>query len=188
MSRIGYGFKSGDVLAFCGRGKESRLIRVRDLTRFSHVGFICRHGGRVLLWESTTLSNVPCSVCGELHTGVQAVDPRERIEAYDGRVWLSRLRDPIHPEHLPSGQSFLRAQHGKPYDKKQVMWAVPTLGIYPWQRYDDSAWFCSELLIAFMQRVDRVSRDSTPVAWRPCHVMRRLPRWGVLEQPVVIKG
>lgn len=180
-------FKSGDVLAFCGRGKESNIVRLRDLTRISHVGVVCYYGGKMFLWESTTLSNIECAWCNKSHHGVQAVDIRTRIKNYEGKIWVAKLREPIAPNRLLDGSKFMAQQHGKGYDRKQVYWAIPSLGIYPWQRYDDSAWFCSELVIAFLQRVDRVDNNTSPATWRPAHVIRRLTRWGILEPIELVK-
>src|SRR5713226_3934901 len=93
-------FVPGDLLVFAGQGFESRAIalatcRPWQLLRgewFSHLG-ICARGpaGNVLLFESTTLADLPCEILRRKTQGTQAHKPWDRIQNHRGKVWRLRL-------------------------------------------------------------------------------------------------
>ena len=180
---------SGDIFGFSGpvTQMQTLAIRLRDLTRFSHVALCCEYAGQVLLWESTTLCNVPCFICGKLHSGTQATDPETRVKNYHGSVYWMRLRDKLAPSEVQRLAYWLIREYGKPYDMKQCLWSIPSLHLYPSQGYDDSSWFCSEQVWAALQHVKRIPVDILAAAMRPAHVMRWLPRWGVYTAPQKIE-
>ena len=83
--------KTGDVISFSGFGHKSVLV---NLVTFgipfwytSHVGIIGEYNGEQLLFESTTLSNIPCVIQDRPIKGVQAVRLPDRVKSYHGRIY-----------------------------------------------------------------------------------------------------
>jgi hypothetical protein len=88
-------YEAGDMLVFAGKGWISKLItwgtnpfRAMFGRGSSHIGICANYQGRVLLFESTTLSNMTCEVTGKPVRGVKAVDPALRVESYEGKAWV----------------------------------------------------------------------------------------------------
>ena len=117
-------FEPGDLLLFAGRGLESRWIAAVTCSPaqllagqwFSHVGICARDPhGRVLLWESTTLCDLPCEITGRKIHGVQAHLPCDRLAHYDGAAWRLRLARARHAERRRKLATFgLRARRDRP--------------------------------------------------------------------------
>ena len=84
-------FQVGDLFAFAGRGWVSNAIKLFTCSRYSHVGGIAAYNGYTLLFESTTLSDVPCVIAGKTVKGVQAHFPFDRMLNYPGSIWRLRL-------------------------------------------------------------------------------------------------
>lgn len=176
-------FAAGDVLGFSGRHFDSWCIRIRDLSRWSHVAILAPYEGELVIWESVSKPTVPCVVCGELHAGVHAVPIDHGIQSYGGRIWVSRIKDPLDQCSAERLGIWLTKQHGKPYDHLQVLISVlPVMWLWG-SGYDDRGWFCAELVFSCLRRADRVDRSTSPASWRPATIMRRLPRAGILEWP-----
>ena len=71
--------KAGDVIGFSGNSWISGLINIGTYGipgwGISHVGIMAHaDDGRLLLFESTTLENMPCEISGECFDGTQAHD------------------------------------------------------------------------------------------------------------------
>jgi hypothetical protein len=90
----------GDLIFFAGSAcVPSRLIAAATCTPaqllrgewISHVGIVFAHQGRLLLAESTTLSESPCVLAGRCVKGVQAHPLADAIAAYPGKAWIGRL-------------------------------------------------------------------------------------------------
>lgn len=83
-------YKIGDVVAFSGFGRKSLFVNLVTYGfpwwHASHVGIIGEHNGELLLFESTTLSDVPCVIQGKPFKGVQAVRLKDRVATYRGRA------------------------------------------------------------------------------------------------------
>lgn len=153
----------GDVLAFAGRGWESRLIAFwttslrQKLTGqwISHVGICSRNVDpadpfRVLHVESTTLRDMPCVVAGHKVRGVQANDPWERIDSYDGKVWRLRPVKPLVPKQSKALGTYLGQQLGKGYDTSGAI-VAGTFFVRHWHDPDDELFFCDELAAMGLQ-------------------------------------
>ena len=69
--------KTGDVIAFSGKGRVSQIIKWKTGSQFSHVGIVLDSnmqggvGHAVMLIESTSLRNIPDAVHNEVIKGVQ---------------------------------------------------------------------------------------------------------------------
>ena len=99
--------KAGDVIGFSGNSWISALINLGTyglpFSGISHVGIMAHAAdGRLLLFESTTLENMPCELSGECFNGTQAHDLTKILQAYAGKVWHYPLYRPLY-EHEEGG-------------------------------------------------------------------------------------
>lgn len=119
----------GDIIAFQGKGLISSAIRLWTWSAISHVGIMY---DRHTLIESTQM---------EGQSGVVSSLAKHRIEGYDGRVALLKIKQRSRLD-TRAMRDFLLRQDGKPYDYKQV--ARLTTPFF-WQRESHRRFFCSEL-------------------------------------------
>ena len=181
--------QTGDIIAFSGRGWPSILINLFTygvpFWHISHVGIIRRHQGELLLFESTTLSDLPCVIQGRPFRGTQAVRLNDRLKEYSGRAWHYPLYRQMFEAESERLNGFLADHIGIPYD---YIGAVRSGGIgWSWlesllHQEDLSYIFCSELCAAAhrqigMLRTDNVSR------WNPNRFIRHERRERILRKP-----
>jgi len=86
--------RTGDIVLFSGKGGISHGIKLETNSRWSHVGMALRlpEWDTVLLWESTTLSNLEDIIDGRKKRGVQLVLLSDRMKKYDGEVTVRHLK------------------------------------------------------------------------------------------------
>lgn len=186
-------FQPGDTLWFCGRGFESRAIAMgtcsfKQLWRgqwISHCGII---DGCLELVESTTLNDKALDAEQRVLRGVQYNDPTNRIDAYSGRVYLSRL---IPDERLELAEQakltrYLHSLEGRQYDMKGALFAGTKIIKYLFEP-DAKSLFCSELVAMALMNVDRLERDTNPSTYTPAKLARRLVAGGAYESLVRVK-
>ncbi|MHC4703559.1 MAG: hypothetical protein ACYTFQ_23595 [Planctomycetota bacterium] len=184
--------KPGDIIGFTGLGWECVAINILTygLPRLSiaHVGIMGEYEGELLLFESTTLSDVPCVIQGKLIDGVQAVRLPDRIKGYNergGRIWHYPLHRPLYDHESTRLNKFLAEQIGRPYDTTGAMNAGGLIWstIKSWLHDADlSELFCSELSTAAhnyigMMRTKNVSR------WNPNNFIRYETAKGIVTRP-----
>jgi len=189
MSKI----KTGDIVAFSGFGQKSILV---NLATFgwpfwwaSHIGIIGDHQGEQLLFESTTLSNIPCQIQKKSIKGVQGVRLADRVKSYNGRVYHYPIYRPLFGAEEKRLNEFLLSQIGKPYDLHGGMRSA-TLGL-SWleSRFkgeDLNFIFCSELVAAGHARIDLLQTISAS-RWNPNRLIRYERRTGLLKRPGRLK-
>ena len=185
MSKI----KTGDIIAFSGFGHKSVIV---NLVTFgipfwwaSHVGIIGRYKGEQLLFESTTLSNIPCVVQDKPFRGVQAVRLTDRVQTYKGRVYHYPIYRPLFGAEDERLNAFLLEKVGTPYDMSGGMRSA-THGL-SWleSRFkgeDLNFIFCSELVAATHARIGLLQTSSAS-RWNPNHLIRYERRTGILKRP-----
>ena len=151
----------------------------------SHVGIIGEHKGELLLFESTTLSDVPCVIQGKPFKGTQAVRLSDRLERYSGRAWHYPLYRPLFDAEAERLNDFLRDNIGIAYD---YIGAVRAGGIgWSWfesllHDEDLSFIFCSELVAAAHALIGLLQTDNIS-RWNPNRLIRH-QRWaGILRKP-----
>jgi hypothetical protein len=85
--------KTGDIVLFSRKNVPMTLWQWITDCRWTHVGMVIRSDEtrQVLLWESTTLSNLRDHFTGRFKAGVQAVLLSRRIETYNGDVAFRQL-------------------------------------------------------------------------------------------------
>ncbi len=169
-----HAFVPGDLVLFAGQGLESRwiaLVTCHPLQLLSgqwlsHIGICGRDPhGRTLLFESTTLCDLPCQISHRKTHGTQAHLPEAPIDTYSGKVWRLRLAE---RETLTEPQSrrlsdFLLSEIGKPYDYAGAMisatWRLRFAScLYPTM----SKLFCSYYVMAALKDIDKVDKDLNP--------------------------
>jgi hypothetical protein len=183
----------GDLLAFAGSGFESRTIALATCRPwqlmagwwFSHLG-ICARGpsSKVLLFESTTLTDLACEIVHRPVKGTQAHTPGERIKSYNGSVWRLRLstREMLTEPEERRLWEFLLAEIGKPYDYAGALvagtWRLRACRwFYP--RLDKL--FCSDLVLAALKDIRKVDHGLNPRSYSPARAVRDLAYWGVYQ-------
>ena len=148
--------KAGDVIGFSGNSWISGLINIGTygipFWGISHVGIMAHAAdGRLLLFESTTLENMPCEIAGECFNGTQAHTLDKILKAYDGKVWHYPLYRPLYDSEDKRLTEFLMATIHTPYD---AMGAFRSAGVgLSWiescfREQDLHMIFCSEWVAA----------------------------------------
>lgn len=155
--------ETGDIVLFSGKGGISAGIKygqalaqrllghfASDAWRWSHVGMVVRvpEIDTVMLWESTTLSNVKCQDLDALTCGVQFVPLSERLASYDGEVAIRQLKDVVITAEQRTALMQLRQQFkGRPYEKHNLELIRSAWdGLGGSNQEDLSSLFCSELV------------------------------------------
>lgn len=149
-------FRSGDVLLFGGKGAISSTIKWFTGSRHSHCGLLLYSSELdcVLLFESTTLSDVPGALTGEATQGVQLVALSERLKTYDGEVFVRHLSPALDSAQLRSLCSFRKEMRGRPYEESKLELIRAAYDGWGGKNEEDlSSLFCSELVAEGLQRV-----------------------------------
>ena len=176
-------WQSADVLAFSGDSTISLGIKIGSCSPISHVaaigwtpkwqlrslaatGVLRIAEERVrnwcdqpLLYESTTIADMPCEITGQCIQGVQAHRPIQRIQSYQGRVWLYRLTPAWQRDLSEQRQTrltgHLLARIGQQYDGRGAILSGTRVikHFWAWRRVDRSSLFCSEYLASVLQHV-----------------------------------
>jgi hypothetical protein len=181
--------KAGDVIGFSGDGGISFAVNILSYGipwySISHLGIIGEHKGELLLFESTTLSNIPCVIQKKSIEGVQAVRLKDRIEKYDGKVFHYPLVDPLFASEQKRLNQFLHDQIGKPYD---LIGALRSGGkIWAWmeshlREADLNFLFCSELVASSLNKVNRLETHNVS-SWSPNKLIRHGLKKKILHKP-----
>ncbi len=186
--------KTGDVLAFSGKSRTSRIVRWATRSPYSHVALLWRarlpggFGPSVLLIESTTLVDLPDAVTRSVHKGVQLHFASQRVSAYEGKVWWVPLREPLKPAAQRKMEAWLRQTHCQrvPYDLVQAIGAgfdlLDALGLE--NEPDFSALFCSELVARALQIAGVIPESVNASELTPADVVGL----SCFDEPVLLKG
>src|SRR5262249_55067699 len=128
-----------------------------------------------LLFESTTLCDVPCALTGKRRAGVQAHDPAARVAGYDGRVALLRLAPAwrLNKDETALLHKWLMHVASEPYDLCGALLSGTRL--FKWTAlmpYPDlGSLFCSELCAAALMRLYRMPL-ANPSLYNPASLVR----------------
>lgn len=186
--------KPGDVIAFSGGGWVSAAINIGTygipFFSVSHVGIMAEASdGRLLLFESTSLDNLPCVIGGEDFTGTQAHVLGDIVAAYSGRAYHYPLYRPLYRNENERLTRFLMETLHTPYD---LMGAFRATGvgiswIESWFREQDlSTIFCSEWIASALSVIG-IFPTSNASRWNPNRLVRHL-RWNdVIFKPRRLK-
>jgi len=179
-------FEPGDLLVFYGRDFTSRVIEWATRGP-SHVGIICPHGEHgPVLFESTTLCDLPCLITGRATRGVQAHGPAERIASYPGTVRRLRLMRVwrLSAAEIDLLHDWLMRVASEPYDLRGAL--LSGTRFFKWTAlmpYPDlDSLFCSELCAAALMRLARMPLGN-PSVYNPASLVRTLRRCGIYGAP-----
>lgn len=183
-------WQAGDLLIFFGTDWTSRAIELATRGP-SHVGIISRNDEHQrLLYESTTLCDLPDELTGRPCAGVQAHEPDERVNTYRGRVARLRLAPAWQLNRYEADllQRMLQHVHGISYDLRGALLSGTRL--FKWtdlMPYPDlGSLFCSELCAAVLMRLGRLPL-SNPSAYHPAALVRKVRRCGVYQPPEYLR-
>lgn len=143
--------KTGDLVIFSGKSALSSIIKLFSGGKWSHVGMVLRlpeFDNMILLWESTTLSNITDIETHAATKGVQLVPLSQRINSYDGEINIRQLDKPVTAEMFHALAECRRMLSGKPYEKNELeLIRAAYDGIGGASHGEDlSSVFCSELV------------------------------------------
>ncbi len=173
--------KTGDVIAFSGKGRLSNLIKRKTDSPYSHVALVVAtdlkgFGNSVLITESTTLTTLPDAKTGEVIKGVQMQWLSQRLDAYDGQAWWGQVTTPLNWDRKEDMTRWIRRKHTErtPYDAIQAIGAgvdwfdwIPFMENEP----DFSSLFCSEYVMRAWQIAGLVDGTVNPSEMTPADVM-----------------
>jgi len=162
--------QTGDIVLFSGKGGISSAIKWFTRSGWSHVGMALRveEFDTVLLWESTTLSDIADIESGRQTRGVQLVTLSERLMRYKGDVAIRHLDAARTPERLGSLRAFRAEARGRPYEESALEMIRAAYDLWGGSNREDlSSLFCSELIAEAYQRMgllceDKPSNEYTP--------------------------
>jgi hypothetical protein len=162
---------NGDLVLFRGSGLISTLIlwfcsifNRFKFTKFSHIGFVVVDSGRVMLFESTTLTyKISASIAYETdkyyerepltQKGVRLVPLSELIKLYNGQIWIRRLITPRTPLMIEQMNQYISVNLGKPYEKHIIELMGSVADDVDWYKEQNNTdMFCSELVAGLYKR------------------------------------
>lgn len=157
---------TGDLVFFSGKGLVSAGIQWITRSKWSHVGMVVAESrwDMLLIYESTTLSNLADVDSGTPMQGVQLVPLSARIRSYDGDVGV-RFLDPglDVADRLALGE-FRREIGQRPYEQSKLeLFRAAYDGPFGANATEDvSSLFCSELIAETYQRIGLLDNTGTP--------------------------
>lgn len=190
-------FTPGTILLF--RGENWKSLAIAAGTNLpsqwiegcapSHCGIIAEYGGGPLLFESTTLTTLPCDILHRIVKGVQAHEPQKRIDAYTGHVWRMSLAE---DQRLADWQSkrltgFVTRHLGESYDfaglGRTWLWSH----LFTFLRPPRHMTVCSRFVARAAREARIVGQNIVPDKVSPAYIAREWPREEIYEPPEVVK-
>lgn len=186
--------KTGDVIAFSGNSRISKIIKWKTDSQYSHVGIVMDAdakggiGKAVLMVESTALCNQPDVLDGKIIKGVQLHFLSNRLDEYDGKAWWLPLKEVLPHYAAFNMQQWLRnirCENIK-YDDFQALGTGAD--IFDWipgiqNDRDFSSLFCSELVARALQIAGVVNDNINPSEQTPADIAG-MP---CFEKPIQVK-
>ncbi|MFA6245167.1 MAG: hypothetical protein WC655_29760 [Candidatus Hydrogenedentales bacterium] len=189
----------GDLIGFSAHDLLGAAINVstlgwplppvcwRGLTHVAIVGL--DSGCQPVLWESTSLCDLPCLYCGSIHSGVQSHGPWTRIRNYAGSVWHYPLREPLGTFDTVRLRIFSERHHATPYDP---LGAAQSRSLCfgwlhrLWLPESGHKLFCSEYIAAAWEAAT-VWDTPNISAWSPNRLARIAVAAGIVLEPRRLK-
>jgi len=183
--------KPGDVIGFSGVGMTGDIINIGTwgIPRWNlcHVGIIGEaQDDKLLLFESTTLDDLPCEISGEKFNGTQAHSLATVCKGYGGKVWHYPLYRPLYDFERKRLTEFLMGTIHVPYDKMKALRATDLLGVSLLEsclrETDLHQIFCSDWVAAAHAYIGLWPTTNSG-AWNPNKLVRYLRSKGILCKP-----
>lgn len=183
-------YNVGDIIGFSGHDWLSAGINLATYGipgfSLSHVGIVGEYQNEKVLFESTTLSELPCLMQGRVVSGAQVHRIEERLAGYAGRAWHYPLYRTLYTHERRRLNAFLYAHVGTPYD---TIGAFRSAGIgyslieSKLRRADLSSLFCSEWCAAAHATIGLFATGHVS-RWNPNRFVRYERRAGILKRRV----
>lgn len=146
-SEIRDSLKTGDIVLFSGKGGISAGIKWFTFSQWSHVGMVVKSELGIMLWESTTLTNIADAETGKETKGVQLVALSERLKKYQGEVAVRRLSHDVGATAMVKLAELRNKVRGRPYEKSKLELIKSAYDLVSGHNQEDlSSLFCSELV------------------------------------------
>ena len=159
--------ETGDIVLFSGKGGISAGIKWFTISKWSHVGMVVRlpDWNMVLLWESTTLSNIADVMDGKAKQGVQLVALSERLRTYGGEAAIRRLSVKRTAAMNNALMKLRQEVKGRPYETSKVELVKAAYDGWWGENTENlSSLFCSELVAEAYQRMGLLSNAKRALA------------------------
>jgi len=160
-----------DIILFKGRGIVSNVICRVTNSNFSHVGLAVRleEFNQVLVFESTTLSDIRDVKTKQFIKGVQLVPLSARVQTYDGEIWVQELQGPRTNWMERRLAELIREYHGVPYEESKFELLAAAVDRYPMflNEPDCSSIFCSEIGAMVLEGVEIIEGGTSPNEFTP---------------------
>ncbi len=180
--------KPGDVIGFSGAGLTGDLINIGTfgIPRWDicHVGIMGEaQDGRLLLFESTTLDDLPCEIYGAQFDGTQAHQLDTALSSYREKIWHYPLYRPLYDSERQRLTNFLMGTIHVPYSKMAAFRSADFLGMSLFESLLGETnlhhIFCSEWVAAAHSYLG-LWPTTNAGRWNPNHLIRFLRAHGVL--------
>lgn len=161
---------TGDIVLFSGKGLVSQGIKRFTFSSWSHVGMVLKSAelDSVMLWESTTLSNIPDVESGKLLKGVQIVPLSQRIGLYKGSISIRRLKLERNNKHTKALVKLRKELRGRKYEDSELELIKSAYdGPFGRNTEDLSSLFCSELVAEAYQAMGLLCDDKIDPNYKP---------------------
>jgi hypothetical protein len=182
--------KTGDMVLMSGEGAISRLIKITTFSEWSHVGIVLviKELNLVLIFESTSLSNLKDFYTNKKTNGVQVVLFEERLKSYKGKIAIRQLVVERTPQMLKDFHDFRKEMEGRKYEKRKI--SQLAFSIAPNFLFEFAAkiipkniakiifkekfkyMFCSELYAAFLKCWQLISLHIPSYQYNPSEVSK----------------
>lgn len=160
-----------DIVLFKGTGIVSNVICRVTNSHFSHVGLAVRleQFDQLLVFESTTLSNVKDVKTDTFIKGVQLVPLSSRVATYEGEIWVQEVEGPRTNWMERTLAGIIREYHGVPYEESKFELLAAAVDRYPMflNEPDCSSIFCSEIGAMVLQGVEIMEKGTSPNEFTP---------------------
>ena len=161
---------TGDLVLFSGKGGISTGIKWVTGSKWSHIGMVLRlpEWDFVLLWESTTLSDIADLDTGIARKGVQIVPLSERIRHYDGEVSVRALSPKLNIQQVGTLRETREEFKGRKYETSEIELIKAAYdGPFGRNTEDLRSLFCSELVAEAYQRMGLLSEEKPANEYTP---------------------
>lgn len=147
--------KTGDLILFSGKSAIGRFIRLYSNSKWSHLGMVVKVDDidMVLLWESTSINNVPDAIDRKIKRGVQTTSLSERLENFEGEVAVRFLQGDLAPEAKKALKDLRDLWKDRPYEQSKLQLVNSLMDMIGTDANveDFSSIFCSELVAEGLQ-------------------------------------
>jgi len=176
----------GDIIAFSGHSRFSRLIKLATDSNVTHIAIVClsqvEHHGSTTVEIMESVKEDICPVTGLPVTGVTRNRMSTKLASYHGDVWWIPLSRQTRAKlDYSAAINFLMSVEGRPYDMPQAIQSgLDLLDPCDWVTHaveDYSAFFCSELAAAALKYGGVLNPEFNPSESTPVDLIR-LPVYG----------